>query len=213
MDYREYEALSDEQLLAGNAAGDRYAAEVLIARYKNLVRKNAHALYLIGGDREDLIQEGMIGLYKAIRDYDKEKSAGFATFANLCISRQMYTAVQASNTRKNQPLNDYLSFDAARPAQGGEGAWEMAGTEFLPLRWYLQNTAGNPEEMVIDRESEQQMEEYLKSRLSSFELEVLKAYMEEENYARVAKRLGRSSKTVDNALQRIRKKLAFPVCG
>ena len=86
MDYREYEALSDEQLLAGNAAGDRYAAEVLIARYKNLVRKNAHALYLIGGDREDLIQEGMIGLYKAIRDYDKEKSAGFATFANLCIS-------------------------------------------------------------------------------------------------------------------------------
>lgn len=83
----------------------------------------------------------------------------------------------------------------------------------MPLRWYLQNTAGNPEEMVIDRESEQQMEEYLKSRLSSFELEVLKAYMEEENYARVAKRLGRSSKTVDNALQRIRKKLAFPVCG
>ncbi len=213
MDYREYEALSDEQLLAGNAAGDRYAAEVLIARYKNLVRKNAHALYLIGGDREDLIQEGMIGLYKAIRDYDKEKSAGFATFANLCISRQMYTAVQASNTRKNQPLNDYLSFDAPLPAEGGEGAWEMAGTVFLPLRWYLQNTAGNPEEMVIDRESEQQMEEYLKSRLSSFELEVLKAYMEEENYARVAKRLGRSSKTVDNALQRIRKKLAFPVCG
>ncbi len=213
MDYREYEALSDEQLLAGNAAGDRYAAEVLIARYKNLVRKNAHALYLIGGDREDLIQEGMIGLYKAIRDYDKEKSAGFATFANLCISRQMYTAVQASNTRKTQPLNDYLSFDAPLPAEGGEGAWEMAGTEFLPLRWYLQNTAGNPEEMVIDRESEQQMEEYLKSRLSSFELEVLKAYMEEENYARVAKRLGRSSKTVDNALQRIRKKLAFPVCG
>lgn len=213
MDYREYEALSDEQLLAGNAAGDRYAAEVLIARYKNLVRKNAHALYLIGGDREDLIQEGMIGLYKAIRDYDKEKSAGFATFANLCISRQMYTAVQASNTRKNQPLNDYLSFDVPLPAEGGEGAWEMAGTEFLPLRWYLQNTAGNPEEMVIDRESEQQMEEYLKSRLSSFELEVLKAYMEEENYARVAKRLGRSSKTVDNALQRIRKKLAFPVCG
>ena len=213
MDYREYEALSDEQLLAGNAAGDRYAAEVLIARYKNLVRKNAHALYLIGGDREDLIQEGMIGLYKAIRDYDKEKSAGFATFANLCISRQMYTAVQASNTRKNQPLNDYLSFDAPLPAEGGEGAWEMAGTEFLQLRWYLQNTAGNPEEMVIDRESEQQMEEYLKSRLSSFELEVLKAYMEEENYARVAKRLGRSSKTVDNALQRIRKKLAFPVCG
>ena len=125
----------------------------------------------------------------------------------------MYTAVQASNTRKNQPLNDYLSFDAPLPAEGGEGAWEMAGTEFLPLRWYLQNTAGNPEEMVIDRESEQQMEEYLKSRLSSFELEVLKAYMEEENYARVAKRLGRSSKTVDNALQRIRKKLAFPVCG
>ena len=95
MEYWEYEALSDEQLLERNAAGDVYATELLITRYKNLVRKNAHALYLIGGDREDLIQEGMIGLYKAIRDYDKERAAGFATFANLCISRQMYTAIKA----------------------------------------------------------------------------------------------------------------------
>lgn len=211
MEYREYEGLSDEQLLARNAAGDVYATEVLITRYKNLVRKNAHALYLIGGDREDLIQEGMIGLYKAIRDYDKEKNAGFATFANLCISRQMYTAIRASNTRKNQPLNDYLSFDAAMPAEEADHAQEGAGAEFLPLRWYLQNAAGNPEELVIESESEQQMEEHLKSCLSDFEMEVLKAYMEEENYVRVARRLGRSPKTVDNALQRIRRKLALAV--
>lgn len=212
MEYWEYETLSDEQLLERNAAGDVYATELLITRYKNLVRKNAHALYLIGGDREDLIQEGMIGLYKAIRDYDKEKAAGFATFANLCISRQMYTAIKASNTHKNKPLNDYLSFDAPLPEAEADTISDVSA-DFLPLRWYLQNAAGNPEEMVIDRESEQQMEEYLKSRLSDFEMEVLKAYMEEENYARAAKRLGKSLKTVDNALQRIRKKLAFPVCG
>ncbi len=211
MEYKEYEGLSDEQLLEKNAAGDVYATEVLITRYKNLVRKNAHALYLIGGDREDLIQEGMIGLYKAIRDYDREKNAGFATFANLCISRQMYTAIRASNTRKNQPLNDYLSFDAAVHEEGADNAEGAVGAEFLPLRWYLQNAAGNPEELVIDRESEQQMEEHLKSCLSDFEMEVLKAYMEEENYVRVARRLGRSPKTVDNALQRIRRKLALAV--
>lgn len=210
MEYWEYEALSDEQLLERNAAGDVYATELLITRYKNLVRKNAHALYLIGGDREDLIQEGMIGLYKAIRDYDKERAAGFATFANLCISRQMYTAIKASNTQKNKPLNDYLSFDAPLPEAD---AVSELGAYLLPLRWYLQNAAGNPEEMVIDRESEQQMEEYLKSRLSDFEMKVLKVYMEEENYARVAKRLDKSLKTVDNALQRIRKKLALPICG
>ncbi len=211
MEYREYETLSDEQLLERNARGDVYAAETLITRYKNMVRKNAHALYLIGGDREDLIQEGMIGLYKAIQDYDKKKNTGFATFANLCILRQIYTAIRASNTRKNQPLNNYLSFDAALPAEGAEGAEEGGGVDFLPLRWYLQDAAGNPEEMVIDRESEQQMEEFLKSRLSEFELEVLKAYVEEENYVRVAKRLGKSPKMVDNALQRIRKKLALAV--
>lgn len=210
MEYREYEALSDEQLLARDAAGDVYATEILITRYKNLVRKNAHALYLIGGDREDLIQEGMIGLYKAIRGYDKAKNTGFATFANLCISRQMYTAIRASNTRKNQPLNDYLSFDAAL-LEGADPPEDAAGVDFLPLRWYLQNAAGNPEELIIGRESEQQMEEYLRSLLSDFEMEVLKAYVEEENYVRVAKRLGKSPKTVDNALQRIRKKLALTV--
>ena len=176
MEYWEYEALSDEQLLERNAAGDVYATELLITRYKNLVRKNAHALYLIGGDREDLIQEGMIGLYKAIRDYDKERAAGFATFANLCISRQMYTAIKASNTQKNKPLNDYLSFDAPLPEAD---AVSELGADLLPLRWYLQNAV----------------------------------YMEEENYARVAKRLDKSLKTVDNALQRIRKKLALPICG
>lgn len=211
MEYREYEALSDEKLLAQIAAGDSYAMEALITRYKNLVRKNARTLYLIGGDREDLIQEGMIGLYKAIRDYDKAKNAGFSTFASLCISRQMYTAIQASNTRKNQPLNDYLSFDAALPAENAENSEDAAGAELLPFRRYLQNAAGNPEELVIDRESEQQMQEYLARRLSSFEMEVLKAYLEEESYARVAKRLGKSPKTVDNALQRIRKKLAVTV--
>lgn len=202
MEYEAYARQTDEELIEEIRNGNSYAMDTLIDRYKNLVRKNARAMYLIGGDRDDLIQEGMIGLYKAIRDYNKEKNSSFFHFADLCISRQLYTAVKNSNTRKNQPLNNYVSFDAAEPG-------EEQNQEEMPLpERYLWGSSRNPEELLINRENKELMEQYLESRLSAFEMQVLKAYLEEENYARVARKLGRSSKTVDNALQRVRKKLA-----
>ena len=196
------EELTDEELIEQVRLQDSEAMEILIVRYKNLVRKNAKALYLIGGEHDDLLQEGMIGLYKAIRDFDPAKNARFLPFANLCISRQIYTAIQASNTRKNQPLNNYISFDAAEDWEGGEER------DDLWLNVCMNGSGGNPEELLIHREDDEQIEQFLSKKLSAFEMQVLKAYLEEENYSRVAKRLGKSPKTVDNALQRIRKKLA-----
>ena len=172
----------------------------MIVRYKKLVKKNARALYLIGGEHDDLIQEGMIGLYKAVRNYDSQKNASFQPFANLCISRQIYTAIQSSRTRKNQPLNDYVSFDAADNEDG-----ELPGVFLYGEHTF--ESGRNPEELMISQENDKQMEEFLSKKLSRFEMEVLHVYLEEENYAKVAKQLGKSPKTVDNALQRIRKKL------
>lgn len=193
--------LSDEELQKKACAGDAQAMELLIVRYKNLVRQNAKALYLIGGDRDDLIQEGMIGLYKAIRDYDSTKNTSFLPFAKLCVSRQIYTAIKSHNTRKNQPLNDYVSFDAVREYENCDG------TESSGMKEYLSSAQENPESLVISRENDALFDERVASLLSPFEREVLRAYLEEEKYSRVAKRLGKSMKTVDNALQRIRRKL------
>ena len=201
MEHEALEKKTDEELLEQIRAGNSYAMDTLIVRYKNLVRRNVRRLYLIGGDHDDLLQEGMIGLYKAIRDYNREKNSNFLPFANLCISRQIYTAIQASNTRKNQPLNNYISFDAAKTSEGEDEA------EPLVLEGWLRSASGDPEELFINQENDQLLEEYLASSLSGFEMQVLRAYLEEENYARVAERLGKSPKTVDNALQRVRRKL------
>lgn len=202
MEYEAYAKQTDDKLIEETKGGNSYAMETLINRYKNLVRKNAKTMYLIGGERDDLIQEGMIGLYKAIRDYKKEKNNNFFRFADLCISRQIYTAVKNSNTRKNQPLNNYISFDAAEQKEGS------SREEATLLEQYIWASSQNPEDMLINKENKEFVEQYLKSRLSPFEMQVLKIYLEEENYAKVAEKLGKSLKTVDNALQRARKKLA-----
>ncbi len=200
MEEKAYIGRTDEELIERYKAGDTQAIDALIVRYKKLVKKNARALYLIGGEHDDLIQEGMIGLYKAVRNYDSQKNASFQPFANLCISRQIYTAIQSSRTRKNQPLNDYVSFDAADNEDG-----ELPGVFLYGEHTF--ESGRNPEELMISQENDKQMEEFLSKKLSRFEMEVLHVYLEEENYAKVAKQLGKSPKTVDNALQRIRKKL------
>ncbi len=200
MEDKAYIGRTDEELIERYKAGDTQAIDALIVRYKKLVKKNARALYLIGGEHDDLIQEGMIGLYKAVRNYDSQKNASFQPFANLCISRQIYTAIQSSRTRKNQPLNDYVSFDAADNEDG-----ELPGVFLYGEHTF--ESGRNPEELMISQENDKQMEEFLSKKLSRFEMEVLHVYLEEENYAKVAKQLGKSPKTVDNALQRIRKKL------
>ena len=197
-----FEGMSDEEILTGIKQGDSDAVDYLMDKYKNLVRRKAANLFLIGADKEDLIQEGMIGLYKAIRDYKNEKAATFYTFAELCISRQMYSAIKASNRQKNIPLNTYISlygpaFEEKKGQEHGENYVNYVHSE----------KNQNPEELVIDKENLAVLEYTIESRLSSLEKEVVQYYMNGLSYVEIAELLGRSPKSVDNALQRIKTKL------
>ena len=191
---------TDEELVLFVKSGTPGAMEELLRRHSGLVRSCARRYFLMGGEAEDLIQEGMIGLFKAVRDYDIGRDASFFTFADLCISRQMYTAIKSSNTKKNQPLNNYVSFDSVVHAEGAEGpAEDMLGVEAEKIC--------NPEQMVIDKESASVLEYTLVGRLSKMEREVLKFYLQDYNYQQIAVALSKEPKAVDNALQRIKKKL------
>lgn len=202
MQDKRYENIEDEDIIALIRMDDRMAMDYLIGKYKNLVRKKAKALYLIGGDRDDLIQEGMIGLYKAIRDYQKEKSATFLTFADLCVSRQMYSAIKTSNTKKNQPLNNYISIDTSAFSEESEN---MDSITYVANLAHARNM--NPEEMLIDRENTRYLETKLMERLSDFEKDILTLYLKDLNYAQIAKILKKEPKAIDNGLQRIKRKL------
>lgn len=194
----QYNLLSDEELISRLREGHEDIRDYLMEKHKNLVRKKARALYLIGGDNDDLIQEGMIGLYKAIRDFDPERGASFHTFADLCISRQLYTAVQASQRQKHQPLNSYVSLsDSDNEEQTSSRASYAANN--------VRNR--NPEELFIARENLEDMEDLIEKKLSRFEREVLRYYLSGMNYSQIADTLGKSSKATDNALQRIKKKI------
>lgn len=193
---------TDEELLAIISSGDKTAMDVLLERYKPVVRKQAKMLYLIGGEREDLLQEGMIGLWHAIWDYKQEKNVRFVNFAKVCISNQMYKAIEASNRKKNIPLNDYVSFENAKESMNAGDFGD--NSDFL--LWA--SSQWNPEDLVIDQENEKGLEQYLSGVLSRLEMDVLKAYLVDQDYDYVAQRIGKSPKAVDNALQRIRKKLS-----
>ncbi len=195
-----FEHKTDEELIEETMAGNSDAMDFLMEKYKNLVRSKAKTLFLVGADKEDLIQEGMIGLYKAIRDFRRDKDASFRSFAELCINRQMYTAIKSSNTKKNQPLNNYISFDSIVKNGGAEEPVEdMLGVEAEKI--------SNPEQMVIDKESASVLEYTLVGRLSKMEREVLFYYLRDYNYNQIAEALSKEPKAVDNALQRIKKKL------
>lgn len=192
----------ERELLLRCQRGDNDATEEMLNRYKNMVRSKATALYLVGADKEDLIQEGMIGLFKAIREYDPERNDSFAAFAALCITRQMYSAIKASNTKKNQPLNNYVSFDAYAYAEDAEPGG--AGTNSYDMLGHWQK---NPEEFFIDRESAVWIEEEVLSQLSKMERQVLSFYAAGMPYQEIARVMKKEPKSIDNALQRIRKKL------
>lgn len=194
-----YRNLTDEQLierLRGEGDADGRIMDYILDKYKPLVRKKANAVFLIGGETDDLIQEGMIGLFKAIRDYDGTKEASFFYFAELCISRQLYKAVEVSNRKKHAPLNSYISFYS----EIGEKGPSLAET-------LMAEGAADPEQLVIDRENVQAFWDTVKKRLSKLEREVLDEYLAGQNYRQIAKKLGKSPKTVDNALQRIKAKI------
>ena len=192
---------SDEELIIRLREGEQEVMDYLMDKYKNLVRDKAKSMYILGGDTEDLIQEGMIGLFKAIRDYDFGRDASFATFATLCISRQMYTAVQASGRKKHMPLNTYVSLS-------GETAHTDEQKGNVPLENMLQSDRlSDPEKLLIDRENVEYIEQMIQSQLSSFEKQVLDLYLTGMGYVEIAKVLGRDEKSTDNALSRLKTKL------
>lgn len=200
---KDYEKYSDEELIVRLRDGESAITDYIMDKYKNLVRSKAKSMYILGADREDLIQEGMIGLFKAIRDYDTGRDASFFTFADLCVSRQMYTAVQAAGRQKHTPLNTYISLYAnaseSGSAEGGE-EWELIDS-------MLSQSERNPEELLIDRENVELLEKIIEKELSSFENQVLDLYLTGMKYSQIAKVLGRDDKSTDNALQRIKSKL------
>lgn len=202
MKYKDsYSICTDEEIVSYINNGDELAIDYLLEKYKGLVKNKAKTLFLIGGDRDDLIQEGMIGLYKAIRDYDKDKNTSFFHFADLCISRQIYNAISASNRQKNIPLNTYISLSS--PAYLDDVDDER---DFLLDKLYSKYQQ-DPEQLIIDKENAIMIEYELVRRLSSLEKTVLTWYLKDLNYQEIAKLIDKESKVIDNALTRIKAKL------
>ncbi len=198
--YGDYEFLSDEELIQRLHDGDNRVTEYIIEKYKDLVRRKSKAMYILGADHEDLLQEGMIGLFKAIRDYDAGRDASFYTFAELCVTRQIYTAVQAAGRKKHSFLNSYVSL------YGGQAGSEEEGYPEL-IQELVAEGSRNPEDMVIDRENLESLEMAIEKELSSFEKQVLDLCLTGMSYTEIARVLGKTAKATDNALQRIKTKI------
>lgn len=197
--YNDYEHLTDEELILRLRDGDSRITEYIIDKYKDLVRKKSKSMYILGADHEDLLQEGMIGLFKAIRDYDAGRDASFYTFAELCVARQIYTAVQSAGRKKHSFLNFYVSL---------YGDQERNGEKYPELIQELVAwDTKNPEELVIDKENLESLEKMIEKELSSFEKQVLELCLTGMNYTEIARVLGRTDKATDNALQRIKTKI------
>ena len=196
------EALPEEVLIQRAQAQDYDAMDALMQRYKGIVRKRARSLFIIGGDQDDLMQEGMIGLFKAIQDYDKSKEAVFSTFAELCISRQLYSAVKSSNRKKNIPLNTYVSIYSPVYSEQGE---ETEGSFMVDHS--LEAAELSPEEILIDRENVCSLRCKIEECLSAMVKQVFDLYMEGMTYQEIARHLDKEPKSIDNALQRIKSKV------
>lgn len=194
-----YDRMTDEQLLCDYKNGNQEIMDYLMVKYKSMVRKKARAMYLLGGENEDLIQEGMIGLIKAVRDFDVTQKTSFSSFAELCVSRQMYSAIEASNRKKHLPLNSYVSL-YEDSEQVGEG-------RSLPLIDTIESSKENdPEVLYFGKEYTEAFAEQLKELLSPLENHVLYLHWMGTDYRTIAELLGKSPKSVDNALQRIKTK-------
>lgn len=187
--------LTDEELIQRYREGDTACLDELISRYKDKVRSKARCYFLMGGEQEDLVQEGMIGLFKAIRDYQPGRNSHFKSFANLCVSRQLASALKSSNRYKHIPLNSYISF-------------YQSFNEDLEFKDVLEATELSPEQIVIEKEDADDLSASINAKLSSLEKRVLYKYIQGMSYDQIAKELLISKKTIDNALQRIKKKLS-----
>ena len=191
--------LDDEALVDSAREGDDQAIEILLKRYQHYARAKARTYFLAGADREDIVQEGMIGLFKAIRDFQAERSTAFRAFAELCITRQIITAIKTATRQKHIPLNSYVSL--SKPSPGDDGDQRPLGDSIAS------QTLADPAELLISAEEIATIRASMTRLLSSLETEVLQLYMDGKSYQEIADMLGRHVKSIDNALQRIKRKL------
>jgi RNA polymerase sporulation-specific sigma factor len=189
---------TDETIVDMAQEGDRVALEYLLSKYKNFVRSKARSYFLIGADHEDIVQEGMIGLFKSIRDYQLERLSSFRAFAELCITRQIITAIKTATRQKHLPLNSYVSLN--KPIYDEESDRTLMDV-------IVEGHAQNPEELIIGREDILSIRDQVGTVLSSLEQDVLSAYLDGKSYQEIADMLGRHVKSIDNALQRVKRKL------
>lgn len=190
---------SDEELVAAARAGDDRALDVLLLRYRGFARLKARSYFLVGAGPDDVVQEGMIGLYKAVREYDAEAGAGFRRFAELCITRQIVTAIKSATRHKHRPLNDYVSFH--RPVLADDEDERTLG-DVLPTP-----PLTDPAEQVVCAERVRELQQHFDTVLSDLEAEVLQLHVDGRSYLEIARMLRRHTKSIDNALQRIKRKL------
>jgi RNA polymerase sporulation-specific sigma factor len=187
----------DEEIAVQAKSGNNRAQEYLISKYENFVKSKAKSYFLIGADKEDIYQEGMIGLYKAIRDFNPEKSTSFKAFAEICVIRQIITAIKTATRQKHIPLNTYVSLN--------KPIYEESERTLLDVIAGLR--ISDPEELMISKEQMDYIEKKISKVLSSLELEVLTSYLDGKSYQEIASDLERHSKSIDNALQRVKRKL------
>lgn len=198
------DSLSDEELVEETREGRSEALDELLVRYRRFARAKARSYFLVGGDREDVIQEGMIGLYKAVRDYETGHGASFRSFAELCVTRQILTAIKTATRQKHTPLNSYVSFDL--PKHGDEEGRTVADT-------IKAEDASDPLTHLVQSDQVDRLRTLFDEVLSELESNVLQLYVEGRSYQEIAERLGRHVKSIDNALQRIKRKLEGHVTG
>ena len=193
----EYTQMTDEKLIENIKQEDQMALECLLDRYNEIVSMKANKFFMVGAEKDDMIQEGMIGLYKAVKSFDTEKQNSFKTFANMCIERQLITAVKNSNRQKHIPLNSSVSLNSA----AYDDNEDMDKMDVLDV-----NLLNDPSDIIADREYFENIENKIKENLSDFELKVLYEYEKGKSYAAIAEKLNAKIKSVDTAIQRIRKK-------
>lgn len=196
--FARFGSIEDEEIVTLVQEGDSAALEFLLYKYKNFVKAKARAYFLVGADREDIIQEGMIGFFKAVRDYKTDRSASFHVFAELCITRQIITAIKTATRQKHIPLNSYVSLNKPVYDEDSERTlMDVVSVEYV----------SSPEDLLVDREKRDYLEQKMNETLSDLEWEVLTSYLQDRSYQEIAKDLRRHVKSVDNALQRVKRKM------
>jgi len=196
---RKYSALTDEEIVCLAQDGDKYASEFITAKYLPYVRNKSRAYFIVGGEVEDIMQEGLIGLYEAIKDYSGDRQASFKTFMDICVTRQIMTALKAASRQKHIPLNTYISLN--KPLYHEE-------TDKNYMDTFITSRKEDPESLYIDVEKTQEINMEIRNSLSDFEYRVLRLYLQGVSYVKIAAVLDKEEKAIDNAIQRIRKKLS-----